>query len=106
MNQPKRALMSFSKVQHPILPAPSTTNCYHNITPSINNFHVNLKHVDDNELVEVSTPKKSIFLAIQPPTSKPIGVTIVDNDLELKCSNLSKLENVDVVVKDHSLSDA
>jgi hypothetical protein len=58
MNQPERASMSFSKVQRPILPTPSTINCYHNITPNISNFHVNPKLVDDNELVEISTPKK------------------------------------------------
>jgi hypothetical protein len=32
-------------------------------------------------------------------------VTIVDNK-ELKCSSPSKLENLDVVIKDHGLSDA
>jgi hypothetical protein len=50
MNQPKRASMSFSKVQHPILPTPSTSNCYHDIIPSINNFHVNPKPTNDNQL--------------------------------------------------------
>ncbi len=96
--------MSFSKVQHPILLAPSMTNCYHNITPSIDNFHVNPKSTYDNELIEVSTPKKSKALVIQPPTSKPTRVTIVDNNMELKCSNPSKLENLDVAIKDHSLN--
>jgi hypothetical protein len=61
MNQPERTSMSFSKVQHPILPTPSTSNCYQDIIPSIGNFHVNPKLAGDNELVEVSTPKKSNF---------------------------------------------
>jgi hypothetical protein len=105
MNQPKRASMSFSEVQRPILLAPNTANCYHNITPHIGNFHVNPKPIDDNELVEVSIPKKSKALAILPSNSKLAGVTIVDNNLELKCSSPSKLENLDVVIKYHSLSD-
>ncbi len=56
--------MSFLEVQHPILPTPSMATCYHDITPSISSFHVNPKPVDDNELVEVSTPKKSKALTI------------------------------------------
>jgi hypothetical protein len=105
MNQPKRASMSFSEVQHPILVAPSTANCYHNIAPHIGNFHVNPKPIDDNELVKVSILKNSKVLAIQPSNSELVGATIVDNNLELKCSSPSKLENLDVVIKYHSLSD-
>jgi hypothetical protein len=41
MNQPEKAsIYVFSKVQHLILPAPSTSNCYQNIIPSISNFQV------------------------------------------------------------------
>jgi hypothetical protein len=31
-------------------------------------------------------------------------VTIVDNNMELKCSSPSKLENLDVAIKDHNLN--
>jgi hypothetical protein len=100
MKQPERASTSFSKVQL----APSMANCYHNITPSIDNFHVNSKSTDVNDLVEVSTPKKSKVLTIQPPISKPTRVTIVENNMELKCSSPNKLENLDVAIKDHNLN--
>jgi hypothetical protein len=33
-------------------------------------------------------------------------VTIVDNNMELKCSSPSKLENLDVAIKDHNLNHA
>jgi hypothetical protein len=32
-------------------------------------------------------------------------VTTIDNNLELKCSSPSKLENLNVAIKDHNLSD-